>query len=142
MGNVLVIEFVVSAVHSAKIVTGTTSNLNKNIKTCAGRDYNHGTVVCVCNATYCDTIEPVQPEKIGKYVIYTSNKAGLRFNKKVGEFQKNKSKKTGRYNKLMRKKSLLTIIFFFFRSICNTKRKFVVSNNVRVWRCFHRFGGL
>ncbi|XP_026747404.1 glucosylceramidase-like [Trichoplusia ni] len=40
-------------------------------------------VVCVCTATYCDTITRRDPEP-GTYVVYTSSNAGQRFEKSSG----------------------------------------------------------
>ncbi|KAJ3647974.1 hypothetical protein Zmor_019815 [Zophobas morio] len=53
---------------------------------CLSRDYGYGGTVCVCNSDHCDTI--ARPDKVDQpqYLIYTSNKAGLRFHKDVGEF--------------------------------------------------------
>ncbi|GLV40112.1 Glucocerebrosidase 1a [Carabus blaptoides fortunei] len=53
---------------------------------CLPRDYGNGGTVCVCTADHCDTIEPVTPLKTGQYLLYTSNKDGLRFNKTIGDF--------------------------------------------------------
>ncbi|XP_045486967.1 lysosomal acid glucosylceramidase-like [Pieris rapae] len=40
-------------------------------------------LVCVCNATYCDTIDRVPPPQ-DSYITYTSSKAGSRFLKGTG----------------------------------------------------------
>lgn len=48
---------------------------------CVAKDYGNGGTVCVCNATYCDTIEPIDfhfPPRI--YHMYMSSKEGHRFN--------------------------------------------------------------
>ncbi|XP_050353713.1 putative glucosylceramidase 3 [Nymphalis io] len=52
---------------------------------CAPRQYNES-VVCVCNATYCDTVSRVVPER-GTYIMYTSSKTGKRFSKSFGPMQ-------------------------------------------------------
>lgn len=50
-------------------------------------------MVCVCNATYCDTLpEDLSPAK-GQFISYTSNKAGLRFHIDKGAFQNTFSKR-------------------------------------------------
>lgn len=36
-------------------------------------------VVCVCNATYCDALPAVRPAPRGKLLAYLSTRAGLRF---------------------------------------------------------------
>lgn len=54
---------------------------------CIPRHFGPGNIVCVCNATYCDTIDKgginVPP---GQYVQYTTNKKGLRFARTTGSF--------------------------------------------------------
>ncbi|XP_072391061.1 putative glucosylceramidase 3 [Diabrotica undecimpunctata] len=60
---------------------------------CASRDFGNGGTVCVCNATYCDTSEPVKPVPSNQYIVITSNKAGLRFNKEIKNFTNNTSGK-------------------------------------------------
>ncbi|KFQ13519.1 Glucosylceramidase, partial [Leptosomus discolor] len=45
--------------------------------------------VCVCNATYCDTLDPVVLPAPGTYVKYESSKAGKRLERSEGSFQRN-----------------------------------------------------
>lgn len=52
---------------------------------CALRDYGDDHKVCVCNATYCDTITRVNSLKSGEFVAIVSSKEGLRFNKTHGK---------------------------------------------------------
>ncbi|CAH1363810.1 unnamed protein product, partial [Tenebrio molitor] len=54
---------------------------------CLSRDYDHGGTVCVCNSDHCDTIP--RPEKVEQpqLLIYTSNKAGSRFEQTTGQFE-------------------------------------------------------
>ncbi|XP_072391059.1 lysosomal acid glucosylceramidase-like [Diabrotica undecimpunctata] len=61
---------------------------------CLPRDYGKGSVVCVCNDNYCDSTPPVKPVPRDQYVIYTSNEAGLRFEKEVKHYT---NAKTGRH---------------------------------------------
>nr|CAD7398133.1 unnamed protein product [Timema poppensis] len=53
---------------------------------CVGRDYGASSIVCVCNATYCDSLEPIDEERIsgGNYLNYVSSKAGLRLEPNTG----------------------------------------------------------
>lgn len=51
---------------------------------CQPRDYGKGSVVCVCNATYCDYLGEVSPVPQGQILVFESNKAGLRFSKTTG----------------------------------------------------------
>ncbi|XP_077555870.1 lysosomal acid glucosylceramidase-like [Haemaphysalis longicornis] len=46
---------------------------------CQPRDYGRGSVVCVCDATYCDFVGDVSPVPTGTALVVESNKAGLRF---------------------------------------------------------------
>ncbi|XP_077516393.1 lysosomal acid glucosylceramidase-like isoform X2 [Amblyomma americanum] len=48
---------------------------------CQRRDYGRGSVVCVCNATYCEYVGDIGPLPSGSAVAFESNKAGLRFAK-------------------------------------------------------------
>ncbi|NWU96893.1 GLCM Glucosylceramidase, partial [Upupa epops] len=43
--------------------------------------------VCVCNATYCDTLDPVVLPAPGTFVKYESSKAGKRLERSEGSFQ-------------------------------------------------------
>ncbi|CAG9837854.1 unnamed protein product [Diabrotica balteata] len=43
-------------------------------------------VVCVCNDTYCDVLEPVKQLPSTQYAVYTSNIAGERFSKTIASF--------------------------------------------------------
>lgn len=54
---------------------------------CKSRTISGDKIVCVCDASYCDTIETPQLPSQGSYVLYTSNKEGLRFLKSSGDFK-------------------------------------------------------
>ena len=51
---------------------------------CAPRDFDHGSVVCVCNATYCDTFGPVEVPEDGEFYQVVSSRDGERFNATSG----------------------------------------------------------
>lgn len=57
---------------------------------CVLRDYGQGNKVCVCNATFCDTIYRVPKIKHGEFVSYVSSKEGLRFFKSNGKLSQTK----------------------------------------------------
>ncbi|NXK69165.1 GLCM Glucosylceramidase, partial [Sylvietta virens] len=46
---------------------------------CDAKDFGHGSLVCACSATYCDTLDP----------LYESSKAGKRLERSEGRFQHN-----------------------------------------------------
>ncbi|XP_075747632.1 lysosomal acid glucosylceramidase isoform X2 [Rhipicephalus microplus] len=48
---------------------------------CQPRDYGRGSIVCVCNATYCDFIGDIGSPPNGTAVAFESSKAGQRFTK-------------------------------------------------------------
>ena len=52
--------------------------------------------VCVCNATYCDTLPPIDPVPKGQYVVFTTSKDGQRFFKEVMKVD-NSSQTNGQY---------------------------------------------
>ncbi|KAM6112534.1 uncharacterized protein FYN12_012865 [Phoenicopterus ruber ruber] len=56
---------------------------------CNAKDFGHGSLVCVCSATYCDTLDPVVLPAPGTYVKYESSKAGKRLERSEGSFQLN-----------------------------------------------------
>ncbi|XP_074895675.1 lysosomal acid glucosylceramidase-like isoform X2 [Buteo buteo] len=56
---------------------------------CDAKDFGHGSLVCACSATYCDTLDPVVLPALGTYVKYESSKAGKRLERSEGNFQRN-----------------------------------------------------
>uniref|UniRef100_A0A182IUS7 Glucosylceramidase n=1 Tax=Anopheles atroparvus TaxID=41427 RepID=A0A182IUS7_ANOAO len=52
---------------------------------CALRQYSSGSV-CVCNVTYCDTLEFEDPTEPGSFVLVSSSAGGLRFAVVKGTF--------------------------------------------------------
>ncbi|NXS65752.1 GLCM Glucosylceramidase, partial [Pandion haliaetus] len=56
---------------------------------CDAKDFGHGSLVCTCSATYCDTLDPVVLPALGTYVKYASSKAGKRLERSEGSFQHN-----------------------------------------------------
>ncbi|XP_072404985.1 lysosomal acid glucosylceramidase isoform X4 [Chiloscyllium punctatum] len=58
-------------------------------KPCDATSFGGSSVVCICNATYCDTMDPlVLPEK-GLYLLYETTKAGKRLESKIGKILTN-----------------------------------------------------
>ena len=55
---------------------------------CIPRKYDQDSVVCVCNSTYCDTIEVKEMIPQGTFLAYVSTLKGLRFEKNVNNVQK------------------------------------------------------
>ncbi|CAG7835904.1 unnamed protein product [Allacma fusca] len=57
-----------------------------NAKTpCQPRDFGHGSVVCLCTADYCDTLEPLGPIPNNKFYHLVSSQDGERFEVSYGE---------------------------------------------------------
>ncbi|EAT33404.1 AAEL014321-PA [Aedes aegypti] len=52
---------------------------------CALRQYPTGSV-CVCNVTYCDTLEFEDPSRPGEFVLVSSSRNGTRFGQSRGKF--------------------------------------------------------
>ncbi|NXP02609.1 GLCM Glucosylceramidase, partial [Thinocorus orbignyianus] len=55
---------------------------------CIPKSFGHDSIVCVCNATYCDTLDPVVLPAPGTYAKYESSKAGKRLERSEGSFQR------------------------------------------------------
>ncbi|XP_055305815.1 lysosomal acid glucosylceramidase-like [Sitodiplosis mosellana] len=56
------------------------------LKPCQLRKYPDG-YVCVCNETYCDTMDVEKPERFGDFILVSSTKSGKRFDVSKGRFQ-------------------------------------------------------
>ncbi|PIO58536.1 hypothetical protein TELCIR_20025, partial [Teladorsagia circumcincta] len=48
---------------------------------CAARSLGESLVVCVCNITYCDDIEPLRELRLGQAILYYSNQNSSRLEK-------------------------------------------------------------
>ena len=56
---------------------------------CWGRNFpKSSSLVCVCNATYCDTVEPETSLNPGSYAVYSTSKSGSRFVETVHNFSR------------------------------------------------------
>uniref|UniRef100_A0A7M4E4W8 Glucosylceramidase n=1 Tax=Crocodylus porosus TaxID=8502 RepID=A0A7M4E4W8_CROPO len=55
---------------------------------CNPRDFGHGSLVCECSATYCDTLDPVTLPPAGNFLMYESSKAGKRLERSEGRVQR------------------------------------------------------
>ncbi|XP_061872264.1 lysosomal acid glucosylceramidase [Colius striatus] len=67
---------------------------------CSPKYFGRDAMVCVCNATYCDTLEPVVLPAPGTYIKYESSKAGKRLERSEGSFQPSLSAPGIEYNLL------------------------------------------
>ncbi|CAG6015364.1 unnamed protein product [Menidia menidia] len=54
---------------------------------CVPQNFGHGSVVCVCNSTYCDSVGPVTLRPLGQYSSYLSSMAGSRLQAGHGQVQ-------------------------------------------------------
>lgn len=50
---------------------------------CIPKNFGHGSTVCVCNASYCDEFAASPKLEAKQFVVYTSTKDGLRFNRTI-----------------------------------------------------------
>ena len=50
---------------------------------CIPKNFGHGSIVCICNASYCDEFAPDPSLEAKQFVVYTSTKDGLRFNRTI-----------------------------------------------------------
>ncbi|XP_063055307.1 lysosomal acid glucosylceramidase [Engraulis encrasicolus] len=56
---------------------------------CLARNFGHGSVVCECNLSHCDSVGKVALPPAGHFVSFTSNKAGSRLKQTQGQVQPN-----------------------------------------------------
>lgn len=76
----------VVVIATAYFSSDTVSGVQKALP-CIKADFGYGSTVCVCNATYCDTVEPLLPIPSGSYAVYLSSKVGHRLDKTVHSFK-------------------------------------------------------
>lgn len=55
---------------------------------CERQSFGHGSVVCRCNATYCDTLDPVELPALGNFSVYESSQSGKRLEQSRGPIRK------------------------------------------------------
>uniref|UniRef100_A0AAY4AHE0 Glucosylceramidase n=1 Tax=Denticeps clupeoides TaxID=299321 RepID=A0AAY4AHE0_9TELE len=60
-----------------------------HLRSADARNFGHGSVVCVCNATYCDSPGAVKLPPVGQFLSFLSSKAGSRLEKRQGQVQEN-----------------------------------------------------
>lgn len=58
-------------------------------KACVPVSFGHDSVVCVCNSTYCDSLDPLVILVLGNYSKYESSKEGKRLESSRGTLQAN-----------------------------------------------------
>ncbi|XP_069734862.1 lysosomal acid glucosylceramidase-like isoform X2 [Phaenicophaeus curvirostris] len=58
---------------------------------CSPKFFGRDAMVCVCDSTYCDSLDPVVLPPPGTYVKYESSKAGKRLERSEGSFQRHLS---------------------------------------------------
>lgn len=51
---------------------------------CQLREYNEGEFVCVCNETYCDTLNVPRPTNFGEFILISSSSSGQRLHVNKG----------------------------------------------------------
>ncbi|TRY85597.1 hypothetical protein DNTS_010171 [Danionella cerebrum] len=56
---------------------------------CQALNFGYGSIVCVCNATYCDSAGPIELPDPGQFLSYVSDKAGRRLVQSKGNIQRN-----------------------------------------------------
>ncbi|KAJ2942909.1 hypothetical protein O0L34_g15097 [Tuta absoluta] len=69
-------------------------------KPCAAKLYPGESVVCVCNATYCDDITREAPTR-RQFITYTSTESGLRLQKAYGKLKKYSSVVGAKFDKTL-----------------------------------------
>ncbi|XP_035478634.1 lysosomal acid glucosylceramidase [Scophthalmus maximus] len=70
-------------------IVSLTTTLSTESNTCVARNFGHGSVVCECNATHCDSVGSVTLPPAGQYSSYLSSMAGSRLQPGQGRVQAN-----------------------------------------------------
>lgn len=56
---------------------------------CQLREYKKGEFVCVCNETYCDSLNIAKPRNFGEYLLISTTESGQRFRVNKGDASSN-----------------------------------------------------
>lgn len=56
---------------------------------CIPKSFGYSSVVCVCNATYCDSLDPLTLPAPGTFSRYESTRSGRRMELSLGTMQTN-----------------------------------------------------
>ena len=82
---------------------------------CSKRFFKHNSFVCVCNSTYCDTIEPIDDtiDKKLNYQEYVTSRAEFRLEKFIFQFENQRSPLFGSLRLTINRKKLFQTIFGF-----------------------------
>ncbi|XP_013925461.1 PREDICTED: glucosylceramidase-like [Thamnophis sirtalis] len=62
---------------------------------CSPKLLGENAMVCVCNATYCDTVDPLSLPEVGNFVKYTTSKEGQRLERSEGQIGNASSRTSG-----------------------------------------------
>ncbi|XP_053482745.1 lysosomal acid glucosylceramidase isoform X1 [Ictalurus furcatus] len=71
------------------LLTGTITQIRAGSDECKVRSFGQSSVVCECNATYCDSVGHVSLPPVGHFLSFLSSKAGQRLQREQGQVQKN-----------------------------------------------------
>ncbi|XP_043310555.1 lysosomal acid glucosylceramidase [Cervus canadensis] len=58
---------------------------------CSPKSFGYSSVVCVCNATYCDSLDPLTLPDPGNFSRFESTRSGRRMELSLGTFQANRT---------------------------------------------------
>lgn len=65
------------------------ATLTRGNRECVARNFGHGSVVCECNSTYCDSMGPDSLPGLGQFASYLTSQAGSRLDRSQGQVLKN-----------------------------------------------------
>ncbi|MCI4374640.1 hypothetical protein PGIGA_G00008390 [Pangasianodon gigas] len=71
------------------LLTGTITHIRAGSDECKARSFGQSSVVCECNATYCDSVGHVSLPAVGHFLSFLSSRAGRRLQREQGQVQKN-----------------------------------------------------
>ncbi|XP_060777704.1 lysosomal acid glucosylceramidase isoform X3 [Neoarius graeffei] len=71
------------------LLTGTLTHIRAGSDECKAKSFGQSSVVCECNATYCDSVGHVNLPAVGHFLSFLSSRAGTRLQRQQGQVQKN-----------------------------------------------------
>lgn len=64
---------------------------------CSPKSFGYSSVVCVCNATYCDSLDPLTLPAPGTFSRYESTRSGRRMELSLGTVQASRTSTGSRH---------------------------------------------
>ena len=103
--KIILTYFAITVIQSTVTVCGHLQPMDSGKCNLRSLSFEHK--VCVCNSLYCDTIPSVDPLPLGKYVVVTTTREGLRFDKQIFDSMNSSKTATFKINTTLRRQQII-----------------------------------